>query len=801
MIKSRLPIYLVVAATLGVQLPVQMQTPARADVFEGQKLPYNLQGRQPAPIDFEKHTSGIEEFLKPATTGTTYVTPVTLHGVKIPGLASKTVDTLGFNNFVIVNDPKHTRMADLYRDNRLAGKANFVTTDCILHPYIAFTNRVLADSTENHFAPDLKHLLVAMLEQSAIDYNGTDDKEVREDIEKNIAFLGVAIKLLDPGFEMLNLGRVRTLVEHDLRNIHSGNKGISDIFDREEDMKRYRPVGWYKSSEKLANFYKAREWLSRMSFPISDINAGMSTNKSNSFRRSVLLFRALELGRVDGKPALDQWERIKKELALLAPEPLTYRDRVLYPTDYKTVFKNDANNLRDTLNGLSEPFYRTKLLLAVRRQKPVNLGSTSIFDMSGNSSAREASAVFRLFPITGDPEIEWMQSVARIYPSEQEGGTWFPVCLADLSAWGAPQAVNILAENPGTLDPGFNKTYGELFRSIVEKNSGDSKAIPSRRWMLFANYFRGFPDATQAALRGDLWLTHRLESAYAAWLASVTLIAPPAVSTATVGGVTAPLKAEVPPGAAATSTRAPVAHQASALGQAPASASGQAQQSHAQSAPPAQSAQPAAASAPGTPAAVKPRQGPTDYHVLEPDAAMFASIQADANQLMKALTELGYLQPYQKHRFADFVRLSARLQAIAEAQSTGRPMAPADKALLGNIDMVLDKVDVPLPTVLPFAGGTIDPQTRQHPGAGFNIALGRPGYLHVIVQNPRTGEWTLARGAVYSYYEFSGEPVSDIDWQRMLSNTQARPPAWTRQFNILQPRIPTEQTATKSATP
>jgi hypothetical protein len=31
MIKSRLPIYLVVAATLGVQLPVQMQTPARAD--------------------------------------------------------------------------------------------------------------------------------------------------------------------------------------------------------------------------------------------------------------------------------------------------------------------------------------------------------------------------------------------------------------------------------------------------------------------------------------------------------------------------------------------------------------------------------------------------------------------------------------------------------------------------------------------------------------------------------------------------------------------------------------------------
>lgn len=752
MIASRLPTFLVVAATLCGQL--QMQAPARADVFEGQRLPYNLQGRQPAPIDFQKHASGIEEFLKPVTNGTAYVTPVTLHGVRIPGLASKTVDTLGFNNFVIVNDPKHTRMSDSYKDNRLAGKANFVTTDCILHPYIAFTNRVLADSAEKYFTNDIKQLLVCMLEQSAIDYNGTDDKDVREDIEKNIAFLGVGIKLLDPNYEVLNVGRVRTLIDHDLRNINSGNKGISDIFDREEDLRRFRPIGWYKSSEKLSNFYKARAWLSRMSFPLSDISAGTSTSKSNSFRRSVLLFRALELGRIDDKPALERWDRISKELVLLAPEPTSWRERVLYPTDYKTVFKNNANNLRDTLNGLSEPFYRTKLLLAVRRQKPVNLGSTSIFEVGGSSSAHEASAVFRLFPVTEDPEVDWMQSVARIYPPEQEGGTWFPVCLASLSAWGAPQAVNILTENPTVLDPGFNKTYGDLYRSIVTKNSGDAQAIPSRRWRLLANYFRPFPEASQAALRGDLWLTHRLESAYAAWLASITLIAPPAVAIATqttaVGAVSAPLKSEVPP------SMSP---------------------------------------------AVKPRQGPTDFHVLEPDSAMFAAIQVDANQLMQALTELGCLQPYHKHRFADFVRLSARLQAIAESQEHGRPLTQADKALLGHIDMVLDKVDVPLPTVLPFAGGQIDPQTRQHPGAGFNIALGRPGYLHVIVQNPRTGEWTLARGAVYSYYEFSGEPVSEVDWQRMLSSSQARPPAWTRLFNVFQPHMPAEQTATRTDSP
>ena len=742
---------LIAAVTLSVQLPVQ------ANVFEGEKLPYLLQAKPQKPIDLQKRNSILDDYLKPVNTGAAAVTPIPLHGVRIPGLTSKTVDTLGFNNFVVVNNQKNARMSDLYRDNRLNGKANFVTTDCVLHPYIAFTNRVLADTAEKVVAADLRHLLKAMLEQSAIDYTGTDDVAVREDIEKNIAYLAVALKLLDPSYEVIKIGHVSELIDHDLRNIRSGIKGISDIFDREEDFKSFRPIGWYKSSEGLANFFRAREWLARMSFPITDVAVGGSS-KSNNFRRSVLLFRALELARIDDKPALETWDRVMKELALLAPQPNSWRDRVLYPSDYKLVFKNDKNNLRDTLNGLSEPFYRTKLLLAVRRQKPMNLGSASIFEMESDAAQREASALFRLFPITGDPEIAWMQSIAKLYPSDQEGGTWLPVALADLSAWGSGHAGNLLLENKISLDPALNKTYPDLYRSIVVRSGGGSQQpIVSRQWQLFSHYFKPFSDAAQVSLRGEMWLTHRLESAFAAWVASVSCIAPP--------------HADAPqPQPVATAAASPANSSAAQIGSATSY----------------------------VPNNRKP--GPTSYHFLEPDAPLFAAIQADANSLMQQLTQLGCLQPYQKHRFADFIRLSARLESIAETQGVSKPLTAADRGLLGNIDTVLDKVDMPLPTVLSFSGGTFDSRFKQHPGAGFNLALGRPGYLHVLIQNPRTTEWTLARGAVYSYYEFAGQPVTLSDWQHVLNNNQARPPAWTRQFDIVQPATKSQpdQTANKA---
>jgi hypothetical protein len=762
-----------------------MPVPAQANVFDSDKLPFLMQSRQQqqSPLELQKRTSALEEFLKQVDPGAAYVTPIPLHGIPIPGLTSKTVDTLGFNNFVIVNYPKDARMSDVYRENRLNGKANFVTTDCLLHPYLAFSNRVLADTAEKYITSDLRQLLQAMLEQSAIDYNGTDNQDVREDIEKNVAYLCVALKLLDPGYEVLNLGRVRTLVDHDLRHINAANQGISDIFDREEDFRGFRPFGWYNSSEGLANFYRAREWLARMAFPISDVTIGSGTNKSNNFRRSVLLFRSLELAKVDDKPALIFWERVLKQLSLLAPQPNTWRERVLYPGDYKLVFKNDANNLRDTLNGLSEPFYRTKLLLAVRRQKPMNLNSTSIFDMDGGATPQEAGAIFRLFPVTGDPEITWMQSVAKLYPCDQEGGTWWPVALASLSSWGSGQAGNLLLENKVALDPGLNKTYSELYRSIMTRTaSGQQQPIASRQRQIFAHYFKPFPDAVQTSLRSEMWLTHRLESAFAAWLDSVTCIAPRHVATAAPARATAPANAAAP-ARAGNSPIVGASQWQAATGVSPAG--------------PATGASPTQPAA-GTTRIYTRRQAPASYHFLEPDPALFAAIQADATALTQTLTELGYLQDHQRHRFTDFIRLAGRLQSIADTQATDRPLSPADNNLLGSIDTVLEKVDVPLPAVLAFPGNQTDSRFKQHPGAGFNIALGRPGFLHIVIQNPRTQDWTLARGAVYSYYEFSGQPVTLADWQRTLSYGQARPPAWTRQFDILQPiRTTADRTASR----
>lgn len=55
-------------------------------------------------------------------------------------------------------------------------------------------------------------------------------------------------------------------------------------------------------------------------------------------------------------------------------------------------------------------------------------------------------------------------------------------------------------------------------------------------------------------------------------------------------------------------------------------------------------------------------------------------------------------------------------------------------------------------------------------GAALELATGFPDVMYVILQRPDNGELYLARGPVYSFYEFlqEGPPLSDQDWRGWL---------------------------------
>ncbi|HEY9784335.1 MAG TPA: DUF3160 domain-containing protein, partial [Candidatus Obscuribacterales bacterium] len=387
-------------ATLSVVFAVSLGLAAFAPQAEAQlsqdrmipiQLPRNLERPRSREPD-----SSLESVLRYKELPTVPVQPVSLEGLNIPGVQPSTVRTLGMYHFAVINNTPFSTMAELYRDNRLKGKPNFVTADCIVHPYLATTNGIIAAVIETSVCRELETLLQAMLKSSIADFRASEDGEVRDDIQRNLAFISVGLRLIAPDIQLQDLGGATDLADAELLNIKEGKTTRSAIFDRTEDFSNFQPAGWYTSGEKLRNFYACAQWISRMSFPLTDVTVDTATGGGNLFRRSVLLYRSLERATIDGRPALNTWKKLVSVWDLFGS--LNPSASSLLATDFQSVVPDSASDLKALLVGLSQPFYRAKLLLSVRRQKTVGLGTTSIFDLNEGAADKDAVKVFRLMP-------------------------------------------------------------------------------------------------------------------------------------------------------------------------------------------------------------------------------------------------------------------------------------------------------------------------------------------------------------------------------------------------------------------
>ncbi len=707
----------VASAALAAILLFQWATAVSAN-------PFDAQGQTLPAIDYRKKEV-VASDLFPTSNITVSMPPsIPLNGLKLAGLPPNALNDLGFNYFVVVTTD-YPDMAHLYRENRLRGKGNLVTVDSILHPYIAFRNRIVADSLEGRISSDLSLLLRSMLEVSLADLRDCEDMDVRSDLEHNIAYIVVAMRLLDPQYQTIVTPAISQLVETDLKNIALGKKARSVILERNHNFADFNPLGWYASSPKLTGFFQAFTWLTVMSMPLSDVTVDEGGSATNQFRQSVLLFRSLDLAKYNGQPAFTLWSKINSALIAIGIVAPVETDQILSPVEYKSVFATLPADLNVTLKGLAEPFFRTKLMLTIRNRQPMNLSTTSIFDLGGNRNTGFSGAVFQLLPPFNQPEMRWLRSIVRYYPSEptQAHAIW-PLGLFILHARAAAQADNILANYAWKLDPIINKLLPELDQMTGRRELMSGQPTDNRLWRLLADYFQPLPDGTQAALRTEQWLTRKLEGALAAWLTSNTAIAP---------------KSAVKPAAPAAAVPAPAA---------------------------------------GTDAASPTQSTRAFDNYLEPSAETYRRIVEDAQQLLASLNQFGYFPEKQRIRLTDFARLADRLRKISEYEVRGTPLPFGDMQLLSNFDMVLEQVAQPAPTVLPVA----HTESKGQP-VGINFCLGRPAQVYMIFQQSQ--KIRLLRGGVYTYYEEPGAPFSVSAWTSRLNTASIKPPVWAESYDVV----------------
>lgn len=713
------------------------------------------------------------------------VQPVDLAGLPIAGLDKKYDQALGDHHFIVVNNTHFQTMSDLYRDNRLKGKSNYVTADSIIHPYFALNNAILAAVIRQELYPHLLSLLAAMLKTSLEDYKAADDIDVKQDIEKNLAFITVALKLLDPKLvlpsqessSVISSGESNKLAENELKNIQAGIRVKSAISGCQEDYADYKPIGFYDSAPQLRQFYYCRQWLSHIAFPINDsgtISDPLSAPQ-NKFRQSVLLFRALDRAVVDHGPALQSWQNLTGILELLCPGD-KIKKHYLMPDDYKKLLPDLNRNLDGVLRSLGDPFYRTKLLLSIRRSLPVELNSTSVWAPRQKIKEDDTIYLFRFLPLLDQPEISWLSELAHKTAAGSSASS-SPMALFMLYAHGARLAANILAQidwqlNPDLLQslplllhathhaiPLHVESSPDIFISQADNNEGV--------WSLLNSYMRLPPGIPQPLTKTELWMKRRLESAIGSWVDEHTAIlslpddlkrATNNPTTDTASGADSPglnmhIGAGLPENAGSTASLARTTDTAATARTSPTAAS----------APPAEQTQKRPVS-----------------HYLEPMPELYKSLAARLQKTTDDLTAKGIFPARFSESVQTYLAMCRRLATIAEREVTNMYVSRSDSDYLAQIDLTMEKFSPPTAGTLHL---NCDLTADTHVG-GDNLCLGGPGLLFVLIHTARG--LTLGRGAVFTYYEAPGEVITPTHWSRKLQYGMVLPPAWTADFDVMQ---------------
>ena len=152
--------------------------------------------------------------------------------------------------------------------------------------------------------------------------------------------------------------------------------------------------------------------------------------------------------------------------------------------------------------------------------------------------------------------------------------------------------------------------------------------------------------------------------------------------------------------------------------------------------------------------------------------------------------------------WAQFASINNRLADIAQSELDGRSLSPEDIAFIRSI-FVSSASDYTgritnfgwLPQIMRNA--TITEKTRDprivadvatdpdpETGGVLHVAVGRFRHIVVAYETPE-GEWHLAVGPVYRYFEFIERGLTrltDDQWKTMLDADAPAPPPWVSEF-------------------
>ena len=178
---------------------------------------------------------------------------------------------------------------------------------------------------------------------------------------------------------------------------------------------------------------------------------------------------------------------------------------------------------------------------------------------------------------------------------------------------------------------------------------------------------------------------------------------------------------------------------------------------------------------------------PPAHNWVEPDPVVYQRLAAMATLMESGLKSRGLLTSDAHQLMGDLIDMYGFLASTAEDELANKPISTKDNSRLGYIGSDMEGLwwQTADKTADGASSADKDAAIVADIGRGGNsvveVATGHIDQILVIVPDGRGG-FAVARGGVYSYYEFLqpvGERLTDAAWRLRLDANKVPPrPAW-----------------------
>ena len=657
------------------------------------------------------------------------------NGHVLDGLTSEQKTFLARNGFVAIHSQEE-QFGDIRVETASqTGQPYYLTTDAAFHALHLLFDDMLKSVERQYFRPQMIALTQATLGEVQVNLPKVKGTSLEADAQKSLAYLSVALRLLDPTASVDP--SVSDVVAKQVAQIMAANgKAQSALFpDFEDDYGAYKPVGHYAGDPALEAYFRGMTWYGHVHFRLQD----PETPGFVPTRLPLILTLALRRAQVDGQPAATVWASLHETLTFVVGP-----SDDAGPLEYAALMDQVYGNA-PTLQDLADDG-RWQTFLSKSRQLPAPQ-INSLFVQSTVNLAATTGWRFMGQRFTLDGNIFQNVIFDRVKAKPDGTRRELPSGLDVMAAFGSSPALAELQKAGVTSFPNYSDQMTQMQQAV--------KARSEMQWLgrFYDGWLYAFFPAIQpkvtaypAYMRTSAWSYKDLNAALGSW--------------------------------------AELKHDTILYTKMPERAGG------------------------GGP----PMSGPAPS-VVEPNPQVFYRLAYIARMLSCGLQERIAHQPCTGGNNASAEDISGYLGGLmqlgnafntlgdaATAELAGQSLTEDEESVitscLGMIECLNLSTDynrpqgvMPKVPVVAAVSGAIDNV--------LEVGVGNVDRIYVVV--PLEGNWQVAQGGVFSYYEFT-QPrtwrLTDDEWRQKLASG-ADLPAWASNF-VLPGGKPTEWLAFRS---